>query len=208
MKKILLIRHGETTWNVERKFQGKTDIPLSEAGKAQAAALATRMRKIDVDCIYSSPLQRAAETAMLFAKEKGLEVTTCEALREVDFGRWEGLTLPQIKQAYPEEYAQCRKDPVTHGFRHGLSYQEVQRQIRGFIHEYVTENPAENIAVVSHNVILKMLILTLLDLPEHMVHSFYLDNCSISAVAFTQERKLLIKLNDNAHIDEGIRYQR
>jgi broad specificity phosphatase PhoE len=99
---ILLVRHGETDWNHQRRVQGHADRPLNATGRAQAEALADRLLDEPLDAIYSSDLLRAHETARIVARRKGLEVTTVPDLREKHFGTWEGLTDEEVRLRFPE----------------------------------------------------------------------------------------------------------
>jgi len=99
---ILLARHGETDWNRERRIQGKTDRPLNDAGRAQAAELARALAAERIDAVYSSDLLRALDTARAVAAPRGLDVVTLRELRERDFGTWEGLTDTEILERFPE----------------------------------------------------------------------------------------------------------
>jgi probable phosphoglycerate mutase len=99
---ILLVRHGETDWNAERRVQGHSDTPLNETGRSQARALAEELADEGIDAVYSSDLLRAHETARIVARARGLEVTSIRDLRERHFGTWEGLTDDEIFARFPE----------------------------------------------------------------------------------------------------------
>ena len=102
MTTILLARHGETDWNLERRVQGHTDRPLNESGRAQALALADRLSTESLDAVYSSDLARARETAAVIAARHGLDVIETSDLREKDFGSWEGMTDTEIMARFPQ----------------------------------------------------------------------------------------------------------
>lgn len=99
---IVLVRHGETDWNRQRRFQGHADQPLNEAGRRQAADLAELLRSERLSAVYTSPLRRASETAAIVAQRFALETHELAALREIDVGDWEGLTIEDIKTRFPE----------------------------------------------------------------------------------------------------------
>ena len=92
MTTILLVRHGETDWNLQRRVQGHSDTPLNDNGRAQALALADTLDDVELDAVYASDLARAFETARIVAERRGLTVTSVPGLRERNFGTWEGLT--------------------------------------------------------------------------------------------------------------------
>ena len=98
---IVLARHGETDWNHERRFQGHADIPLNDAGRRQARELAEILSAHDFGAVYTSPLRRASETAAIVADRLGLEAKELEALREIDVGDWQGLTVDEVRERFP-----------------------------------------------------------------------------------------------------------
>jgi 2,3-bisphosphoglycerate-dependent phosphoglycerate mutase len=101
---LALVRHGQTAWNAERRFQGHADVTLSEAGRAEARALAKRLRDEPVTALYSSPLRRALETAEIVASVVGVPVRSDERLREIDVGSWQGLTRDDVETRFPDGY--------------------------------------------------------------------------------------------------------
>ncbi|MCY7301516.1 MAG: histidine phosphatase family protein [Thermoleophilia bacterium] len=102
MAHILLARHGETDWNLGRRVQGHTDIPLNETGASQATALADELAAEALVAVYSSDLERARDTAMAVAARHGLSVSIDQGLREKNFGTWEGLTDTEISEQFPD----------------------------------------------------------------------------------------------------------
>src|SRR5437764_266405 len=99
---MLLVRHGETDWNRERRYQGHADRPLNETGREQAEALAEELAGERIDVVYTSDLLRARETAEIVAARLGADVVALRELREIDVGEWEGLTWPEIEERFPE----------------------------------------------------------------------------------------------------------
>ena len=104
MTTLLLARHGETDWNRARRWQGHADRPLTDRGRAQAAALGDRLANIALDAVYSSDLRRARETAEAVALPHGLDVIELPELREVDVGSWEGLTRAEAEAKFPDGF--------------------------------------------------------------------------------------------------------
>jgi probable phosphoglycerate mutase len=104
-RRVLLWRHGRTAWNLQRRFQGQSDPPLDEVGRAQAREAAAMLASVEPDAIYSSDLVRATETAAALTALTGLPVRLDRRLRERSLGRWEGLTRDEVAALYGDEYA-------------------------------------------------------------------------------------------------------
>ena len=129
---LVLVRHGETDWNADNRFQGHADPPLNETGRAQARALAAELRREVFAALYTSPLQRAAETAAIIGYELGLEPRADDALKEVDVGSWSGLTRTEIEQRFPTGFARWLE--YGHGWDDGETYEELgARVVTGLI---------------------------------------------------------------------------
>ena len=111
--RLLLLRHGETAWNRERRYQGWTDTPLSAEGLLQAEAAARELKEHAFAAVYASPLQRARDTAVAIAAPHGLEVETDPAFKELGFGQWEGLTPDQVNRRFRNGYAKWMASPSS-----------------------------------------------------------------------------------------------
>ena len=111
--RVILVRHGETIWNEEQRYQGASDPPLSERGELQARRLAARLASESIGLIYSSDSTRALQTADQIAAHHGRQVRADPRLREMDFGDWEGLTYSEIRERYPQALARWQGDPLA-----------------------------------------------------------------------------------------------
>ncbi len=143
MTTILLVRHGETDWNVERRVQGHSDTPLNETGRGQARALAAELAGEQIDAVYSSDLLRAHETARIIAEQRGLDVTAIRDLRERHFGTWEGLTDDEIYARYPQVH-----DGAPWG--DAETQEEMARRVLGALLRIAESHPNARVLVVSH----------------------------------------------------------
>ncbi|HET7758671.1 MAG TPA: histidine phosphatase family protein [Gaiellaceae bacterium] len=148
MTTILLARHGETDWNREGRFQGWADPPLNAAGRAQAVDLSVALMAEELETVYSSPLQRAYETAEVVAASHGLEPVTIEALREVDVGSWSGLTREEIEQRFPDQYA--RWLDYGQGWDDGETYDAMAERVVRAVLELAAVHDGQRILAVSH----------------------------------------------------------
>ena len=139
---ILLARHGETDWNIERRVQGHTDRPLNETGREQARALAEELAGEELDAVYSSDLSRAYETAKLVAASRGLEVRSLAALREKHFGTWEGLSDVEVLERFPNARRGAWGD--------GETTNEVAERVLGALRAIREAHPDGRVLVVTH----------------------------------------------------------
>jgi broad specificity phosphatase PhoE len=139
---IVLVRHGETDWNAERRVQGTTDRRLNETGVAQARALAQQLADEPLDAVYTSDLSRALETARTVAEAHALSVEALTDLRERDFGTWEGLTDEEIFERYPEARTGSWGDAETR--------EELAARVVGAMRSIAARHPGGRVLVVTH----------------------------------------------------------
>ncbi|MCB0324694.1 MAG: histidine phosphatase family protein [Bdellovibrionales bacterium] len=148
---LLCIRHGQTDWNVEGRYCGQTDISINEAGRKAAERLAQELSTEQLDAVYASDLQRAAETARILARPHGLEVQIDARLRELDQGKWEGLLFSEIKDVYSEELANRKLDPLSFRAPDGETVQEMLERVTEAIEEIRRRHQAGGrVLVVAH----------------------------------------------------------
>ncbi|HET9437226.1 MAG TPA: histidine phosphatase family protein [Gaiellaceae bacterium] len=139
---ILLVRHGETDWNRERRVQGHTDTPLNATGREQAAALAAALAGEPVAAVYASDLARARDTAQAVAQERGLEVRIDPDLREKHFGTWEGLYDHEVLERFPEA--------ATGPWGDGETTEQMLERVLAALSEIASRHPGEQIVAVTH----------------------------------------------------------
>jgi broad specificity phosphatase PhoE len=145
---IFLARHGESDWNVEKRFQGHTDRPLTERGREQAYALADLVAGEKIDAIYTSPLSRAQETAEIVAARVGLEPVALPELREVDTGSWSGLSRADVEARFPEGFARWRSGGS--GWEDGETYEEMAERVISALGTVAEAHPDGRVLVISH----------------------------------------------------------
>jgi broad specificity phosphatase PhoE len=145
---ILLVRHGETDWNLERRWQGHTDRPLNETGRAQARELADLLATDPPDAVYSSDLARARETAEIVAARLGLPVAVDARLREVDVGEWSGLTMAEIEERFPE--ALQRRLAGGTGWERGETYEQMGERVVAALGEIAERHDGGRVVVITH----------------------------------------------------------
>ncbi|EHI99790.1 Phosphoglycerate mutase [Clostridium sp. DL-VIII] len=199
---VLLIRHGETEWNTLGKFQGCTDIALSENGIKQARLLNDRIRG-NFDCIYASPLSRALETANILVGNTSKEVIIAPEIREINFGEWEGLTVKDIREKYPEVFKTWRTDKKESKICGGdSSILNASNRARNCILNIVSKHKGEKIVIVAHGGIIKAGLIGIFEWDMTMYHKIALGNTCINTIVFNKELgPSLIGLNDTNHLD-------
>ena len=151
--RILLARHGETVFNVERRYQGQSDSPLTERGVEQARQLALLLREERVGAVYSSDLGRALETALVVAVPHGLEVFADPRLREVDVGDWTGLSRDELAASDGERMRAWDTQPSTVRLPRGEAIVDVQARALRFFEERMPEHAGQTVVVISHGAI-------------------------------------------------------
>lgn len=148
MTTVLLARHGESDWNVARRWQGHADRPLTEAGRAQADVLAERLDEVDLDAVYASDLRRARETAEVVARRKGLTVEIVPELREVDVGSWSGLTRAEAEERFPDGFRRWLEGGP--GWENGETYEEMAERTGRAVRAIAAEHPRGRVLLVTH----------------------------------------------------------
>lgn len=169
-RRIVLLRHGRTAWNVERRFQGSSDLPLDDVGVAQADAAATQLERVEPSILLSSDALRAHQTAEALATSIGVEIRADARLREADLGDWEGLTRDEVERRFPREYLAWRHGvDIRRGG--GETYVEVAARAQAAIGEALVElPPGETMVVVTHGGTAKAAIGRLLGLAPDAWH--------------------------------------
>jgi broad specificity phosphatase PhoE len=145
---IVLVRHGETDWNRDNRFQGRADPPLNDAGRAQALELAQRLATEPLAALYASPLRRANETALIIGERLELEVLVSDALIEVDVGSWSGLTRDEVQRRFPEGFRRWLE--YGHGWDDGETYGELGLRVVAGLRGIAESHRDEPVLAVTH----------------------------------------------------------
>ncbi|MDS0527548.1 histidine phosphatase family protein [Clostridium sp. SHJSY1] len=198
---LFLVRHGETKWNALGKFQGCTDIDLSDEGIIQANFLKERVEN-SFDFIYSSPLKRANDTANIICSNTEPKPVIEPAIREINFGEWEGLTLKEIVALYPENFKVWRTDELTAPICGGdLSIKMASIRAKEAILKIVEAHKGKRIMIVAHGGIIKAGLIGLFNWKMTMYHQIILGNTSICKLSFNDDLKpVIVSINDTSHL--------
>jgi len=200
IKRLYLVRHGQTSWNLEGKTQGSKDSTLTPLGIKQAEMLGQRLNKIQLDTIYSSPLKRAQSTAQIIANMQNIDCILDDRLVEMNFGEWEGLTNFDIEKNYPDNFKTWRDNPHIAKIPNGETIEIAQRRMIEFTNN-IMESDYENILVVSHGTTIRLLLLYILSMDLQHYYKLKQDNCAINLIEFKHHGPVLIKYNDTCHLD-------
>ncbi len=182
--RLYLVRHGETNWNAVGKFQGHSDVPLSEVGRRQATRLAQYLKNIKIDVVLASDLKRALETAQIISGKPADEIITDHNLREINFGHWEGLTYDEINASYGEILQKWRKEPLNTRIPGGEVFSEVAERTTAAVQKIIDQYPNKNVLVVSHGAAIRAIICSIMGIDLNKLWRMYLDNCSLSIIHF------------------------
>ena len=201
---MFLVRHGATECNEARppRLQGRNDTELSERGRRQAERTGRFLAGRGIEAVFSSPLLRARETALLVAAPYGLDVNPIDALTEVDVGDWEGRDWNDIMQAEPEAYRRFMENPADNGYTGGETMQEVLERVLPAFEGLMAKNLGRRIAVVAHNVVNRTFTAHLLGLPVAKSWLVAQDNCGINVVRLRDGRMKIKTANAVFHLDE------
>ena len=200
MKRLILVRHGETEWNRVGRYQGFARTSLNERGQWQAEQAARRLADGSIDVLYASDLPRAMETARPIADRLDLPIHELEALREIDVGEWEGLTVSEIQSVHADNWETYVSDPIHTVRKGGESLAKLAARVTDAFHRWDSEHPDQTVLAVTHGGPNKALVCTILGLPLECRMHLKIGNASITAFVYEHERWRLEVLNDRCHL--------
>jgi alpha-ribazole phosphatase len=203
MTRLLLVRHGQTDWNSQRRFQGQAGPGLIEAGRRQVQALAARLAQEAFAAIYSSDLERARQTADVLNAGCTCPVHPEPALRELAFGAWEGLTYLEIQQQDPRALSAWEAGWEKSGPPGGESLADLERRVKVFLEKISQEKDSQAFVLAAHAGPLQVFICLALGLPAASHWRFALSPASLSVVQLSANGGVLLLLNDTCHLDRG-----
>jgi broad specificity phosphatase PhoE len=197
---ILLIRHGETDWNRDKRYRGGYDVPLNDNGRQHARIAAQAVRSEPIDAAYSSPLCRALETATIVLGPHGLTPVPHDGLRDIDYGDWTGLPEAEVVRRWPEEHAQWLANPHTLRIPGGDRLVEVYERAFTAMEAIAQQHEGQLVALFAHRVVNKLLILGALGLGVERFPFILQGNCCINRFTRLEEGYLIECLNETAHM--------
>lgn len=198
--RVILLRHGETTWNLEGRYQGQLDSPLTEFGRAQARALANRLAAVEFARLYSSDLGRARQTAACIAQTTGHEVHPDARLRERHLGMFQNLLITGIKQDFPDEYRLLKSGGLDHVIPGGESPRQQLDRVVACLDELAARHLGQTIVAVTHGGVVSAFLRHVLDIPLEAPRRFSRANATWNVFTLKNGKWLLETWGDRSHL--------
>ncbi len=206
VKRVIFIRPGETDWNRAVRWQGWVASPLNEHGKRQAERLANYVRHIGMTCLYTSDLKRALQTADILAGKLGFAAIPDERLRERNIGKWQGLTIDEMRSWYPAQYEQLLADAENYRVPGGESRADVRKRMVAAFDDILKQQNGETVGVISHTTAIHELLAALI--PDNKSQEVEVSNTSVTTIALEIDGKWrLVAADDVLHL-EGLETQK
>lgn len=201
MGRWLIVRHGETRWNLEGRLQGISDIGLSEKGHRQAQMVARRLAGVYIDVAYSSDLTRARDTAQSILENRELTLHAIPELRERGYGTFEGLTVEERQQRYPAMFAASLVNDLDFAPTGGETPRQTIERMSAFVAALGMRHPDETVLIVGHGGSLRAAIIALMGFPSEANWRFVMDNCGLSVIDTYPDNAVLRLYNDTSHLN-------
>jgi probable phosphoglycerate mutase len=197
---IYLVRHGQTAWNKEEIFRGRTDIPLDETGLKQAELAGEYFKGTEIHGIYASPLSRAYETAQKIAQFHKLKVEPLPGIFDMSFGKWEGRAHQEIQKIDSETYRRWREEPHLVRLPGGESLDDVRVRAMVALEELIRNHSGKTLVLVSHRVVNKVLICAILGLDNSHFWQITQDTTAINLIQHRDGKYILSLMNETCHL--------
>jgi alpha-ribazole phosphatase/probable phosphoglycerate mutase len=201
MARLILARHGQTAWNVEKVFRGRAGVALDDVGTRQAELLGRYLGNCELEAIYTSPVKRALDTASIVARYQKVAVRVSQGLTDLDFGKWQSLPEQEVKRLYPAILDEWRNRPHKVRIPGGESLDDVTKRTAEVVDEVLSRHNG-NVLLVSHRVVIKVLICYLLGLDNSHFWNIRQDVAGITIFSYTDRHFVMIRHNDTSHLRE------
>jgi probable phosphoglycerate mutase len=196
---LILIRHGETQWNLDQRIQGHHDVPLTEKGLEQARLLARHLVDEPLHAVYSSDLSRARQTAEILAAGRS-DIRFDPRLREAGMGRFEGHTPKELRERYPEAFEAWRRDSVRNRPLGGETLEDLQERCLAALRDLLPRHPGQTVAVVTHGGPVRVMVCGALGVSLEVYPKLRVENTAVARILFTERGPILAGMNDVAHL--------
>lgn len=194
MLEIILIRHGQTDWNQERRIMGRLPIPLNKTGKKESELLASALSEIKIDAIYTSPLMRTLQTARILARNQALKVNHAHELAEIDYGEWVGKTFDEVSRE--KNFITYHKTPKHAQAPGGEKMTAVYERAVSLVEKIRKAHVKGRVVLVSHADVIKAILIHYLGMDLNQLLTFRIDNSSLSLLWFNEKRARVMAVNN------------
>lgn len=199
--KIIIVRHGESSGNLEQRVRGRAEFPLNENGRAQARATAETLKNENIACVYSSPLERASATAKIIAETGGFPMLTEERFNNMTYGSWEGRAKDDLQRLYPEAWQVWITRPEDLKIDSAETFDEAQARSLAALNYLTGKHAGKTFAIVSHRGLIKPMICGVLGMVKPYFWRLQVDNSSISVITHSaRQGYTLVELNKTSHL--------
>jgi len=192
--RVHLIRHGEVVGAEQRRYNGQSDVGLTDKGMAQYGFLQLRMQKLPIAAVYSSDLTRCVEGATLLASGHGLEVICHPELREIDAGDWQGMTWVDIEKKHPKQWHERLADIVNTPFPGGENLHDVAARVRPLIADIASRHQGEDVIVVAHGGVNRILLLDAIGAPLEALFGIEQDYGCLNCIDYFDDGRSVVRL--------------
>ncbi|MDK2584558.1 histidine phosphatase family protein [Romboutsia sedimentorum] len=200
--KIYITRHGQTEWNVEGRMQGAKNSNLTQQGKKEALNLGNSLKDTKIDYIYTSPLTRAYDTALLIKSDREIDVEVYENLKEMNFGIWEGMHSDDVVRDYEEEHYKFWNEPHLYTPIGGETFESLINRVKIALSDIINQNKGENILLVTHTVVIKAIYAIVKD---YEIKDFwnppYIKNTCVTILECNEGSYKFILEADTSHVE-------
>jgi broad specificity phosphatase PhoE len=200
---LLLVRHGQSTWNHEHRIQGQLDPPLSDEGRRQAARLGRRLAGRKFSGFYSSDLNRALETSRVIGEAVGIEPTPMAGLREIYLGEWEGLLTEELAARYPKAWAGWIEEPDWDLVPGGEGSARFEARVKIALDSLFDRHQEGDVLAVTHGGVIQIALHHVVGRPGRGIFPFRIQNTSVSVIEKRNGRLVVSGVNDIGHLEDG-----
>jgi 2,3-bisphosphoglycerate-dependent phosphoglycerate mutase len=201
---LLLVRHGESTWNREHRIQGQLDPPLSDEGRRQAERVGQRLAGRRLAAFYSSDLKRAFETSQAIQAVTGFNPEPMARLREIYLGDWEGLRTDELAERFPEAWASWSDEPDWDLVPGGEGAALFETRVAAALDEILERHHQGDVLVVTHGGVIQIALHRVIGRASRGLFAFKIQNASISVIEKRDHRMVIGGVNDTSHLEPAL----
>ncbi|MCR8656696.1 histidine phosphatase family protein [Paenibacillus endoradicis] len=202
---IYVTRHGQTEWNIQKRFQGHNDSPLTERGIKQAAWLGESLQHQKIDLIYTSSSQRAIKTAEIVKGHRDIPIEISEAFKEINLGVWEGITQEEAKNNFTLQFYNFWNDPEAFQVENSETFQQVSDRAIKKLDEIIHNNKGKSILIITHTVVIKMVMAYFeQSVTKNIWHPPYIHPTCLSKIEINKENSSILQHGDMSHYKEEL----